>query len=64
MQEFIEVTAYPCNSSGQKGMQSIPVDLKLNPSIIIAIRGKDVLVAGNGVLNINNEHFKDIRLKK
>jgi len=61
---FINVTAIPCNQSGIKPTIAIPVEFLLNISIIKAIQNDMVLVGGNEVLHIGNNYYMNLRIKK
>jgi hypothetical protein len=61
---FIGVTAIPCNQSGIKTTMKIPVDFLLNISLIKVIQNNSVFVGGNEVLSFGGSHYTSIRLKK
>jgi hypothetical protein len=44
MKQFIKVTAVPCNDNGVVIPKFIPVELLINPSLILAIKGKEVFL--------------------
>ena len=62
--DFINVTAVPCNQSGIQPTMAIPVEFLLNSSLIKGIQNDIVFVGGNEVICLGKRHYTNIRIKK
>ncbi|MBC7887255.1 MAG: hypothetical protein H7Z13_05155 [Ferruginibacter sp.] len=61
---FIAVTADPCNPQGHTSSQIPRSDLQLNVDLIGAIRGNEVLLKGDDVINLGGHYFKNFKLAR
>jgi len=64
MENFIRVTAEPCNPEGLtgRGPHVPPQELLLNPNLVAAIRNNEVFLKDSNILHIGGNYFTNFRV--